>query len=328
VEQTGTGTDDGSGSAGKREPAGAENALDTLLDELETTPAVASVAATTAVVTESVESASAVEPTVEATAVTAPVTGPAVAIAPKPVLRRLSSTSSEAGAKPPVPERTPDLQNKRMPPPPPPRTSSKSPVASPTTAGSAVGAPTSTPRGSVSSLSTGGSPPSRKGSLTTVALSGYGKPPMPEPPVAVATAHQQLPPPAVPTAVATATRQEQLEQRHQELLKKQKALQEQYTRLQQLQRSQPPPDLLQLKKTGSEGNLLLKMGLSMSAAAPISGSLTQLAAAVTTSATATAADENAAAAAEKQRSTANNKATAASTTKMMTVSKVYETDII
>lgn len=331
MEQTGTGTDDGSGSAGKREPAGAENALDTLLDELETTPAVVSVAAAVSVVAESVESAAAVEPTaavatVEATAVTAPVTCPAVAVTPKPVLRRLSSTSSEAGTKPPVPERTPDLQNKRMPPPPPPRTSSKSPVASPTTVGSAVGAPTSTPRGSVSSSSTGGSPPSRKGSLTTVALSGCGKPPMPEPPVAVATT-QQLPSPAVPTAVATATRQEQLEQRHQELLKKQKALQEQYTRLQQLQRSQPPPDLLQLKKTGSEGNLLLKMGLSMSAAAPISGSLTQLAAAVTTSATATAVDEDAAAA-EKQRSTANNKATAASTTTKMTVSKVYETDII
>ncbi|CAI6362367.1 unnamed protein product [Macrosiphum euphorbiae] len=278
VEQTGTGTDDGSGSAGKCEPTGAENALDTLLDELQTIPAAVSVA----------------------TAVAA-------------------DTSSEAGGKPPVPERTPDLQNKRMPPPPPPRTSSKSPVASPTTAGSAVGGPTSSPRGSVSSSSAGGSPPSRKGSLTTVALSGCGKPPMPEPPAA-ATAQQPPPSPAAPTT----TRQEQLEQRHQELLKKQKALQEQYTRLQQLQRSQPPPDLLQLKKTGSEGNLLLKMGLSMSAAAPISGSLTQLAAAVATnptSTTATAADD------EKQRPTANNKATAATTT-TTTVSKVYETDII
>ncbi|XP_022167634.1 coiled-coil domain-containing protein CG32809 isoform X5 [Myzus persicae] len=333
VEQTGTGTDDGSGSAGKREPAGAENALDTLLDELQTTPAVASVAsvaapAAAAVVVDSVvvEPAAAVEATEVTAPVTVPVTGPAVAVAvtPKPVLRRLSSTSSEAGGKPPVPERTPDLQNKRMPPPPPPRTSSKSPVASPTTAGSAVGAPTSSPRGSVSSSSAGGSPPSRKGSLTTVALSGCGKPPMPEPPAATV---QQLPSPAVPTAVVTTTRQEQLEQRHQELLKKQKALQEQYTRLQQLQRSQPPPDLLQLKKTGSEGNLLLKMGLSMSAAAPISGSLTQLAAAVTTSTTATAADDDSA---EKQRSAANNKAAAATTTTTTTttVSKVYETDII
>jgi len=114
---------------------------------------------------------------------------------------------------------------------------------------------------------------------------------MPEPPAVTAA---QSPLPAAQTAVAmTVSRQEQLEQRHQELLKKQKALQEQYTRLQQLQRSQPPPDLLQLKKTGSEGNLLLKMGLSMSAAAPISGSLTQLSAAATTTpaAAATTPDE-------------------------------------
>jgi len=126
--------------------------------------------------------------------------------------------------------------------------------------------------------------------------SGYGKPPMPEPTAA---------------AVVGPTRQEQLEQRHQELLKKQKALQEQYTRLQRLQRSQPPPDLLQLKKTGSEGNLLLKMGLSMSAAAPISGSLTELAAAAQSS-----ADK----AADKQHAAAADATT--------TVSKVYETDII
>jgi predicted P-loop ATPase len=75
-------------------------------------------------------------------------------------------------------------------------------------------------------------------------------------------------------------RQEQLEQRHQELLRKQKALQEQYARLQQLQRNAAglttvpptPPDLL--KKTGSESNLLAKMGLGLSAAS--SGSLTSL----------------------------------------------------
>lgn len=75
-------------------------------------------------------------------------------------------------------------------------------------------------------------------------------------------------------------RQEQLEQRHQELLRKQKALQEQYARLQQLQRNTAglttvppaPPDLL--KKTGSESNLLAKMGLGLSTAS--SGSLTSL----------------------------------------------------
>lgn len=77
------------------------------------------------------------------------------------------------------------------------------------------------------------------------------------------------------------TRKEELEQRHQELLKKQKALQEQYARLQQLQRGSntlaivpPAPDQL-LKKTGSESNLLQKMGLQMTTS-QITGSLTNL----------------------------------------------------
>lgn len=295
MDQTGTGTD---GGAGKREPTGAENALNTLLDELQTTPSIAAEA-----------SAAAVEASAVTAVAAAPVTT-AVQQAPKPVLRRLSSTSSETG-KPPVPERTPDLQNKRMPPPPPPRTSSKSPVASPTTCAGSLTTSTS-PRSSVSSSTD--SPPSRKGSLTTAISSvggGFGKPPMPEPPSATAT----------PATAVGQTRQEQLEQRHQELLRKQKALQEQYTRLQQLQRSQPPPDLLQLKKTGSEGNLLLKMGLSMSAAAPISGSLTQLAAAASQSST----DEKQRASTTATATTTTNKNAIAATT---TVNKVYETDII
>ncbi|KAK9869705.1 hypothetical protein WA026_003445 [Henosepilachna vigintioctopunctata] len=75
-------------------------------------------------------------------------------------------------------------------------------------------------------------------------------------------------------------RKEELEQRHQELLKKQKALQEQYARLQQLQRGNntavvpPAPDQL-LKKTGSESNLLQKMGLHLSTS-QMTGSLTNL----------------------------------------------------
>ncbi|KAF6197950.1 hypothetical protein GE061_007693 [Apolygus lucorum] len=69
-----------------------------------------------------------------------------------------------------------------------------------------------------------------------------------------------------------AARQAALEAKHQELLRKQRALQEQYTRLQSLSRPAPPPDLLQLKKTGSESNLLGKMGLAL---AP-TGSLSQL----------------------------------------------------
>ena len=52
------------------------------------------------------------------------------------------------------------------------------------------------------------------------------------------------------------SRQELLEQRHQELLRKQRQLQEQYTRLQQLSRGQMNNRQLgELKKTGSESNL-------------------------------------------------------------------------
>ena len=51
------------------------------------------------------------------------------------------------------------------------------------------------------------------------------------------------------------SRQELLEQRHQELLRKQRQLQEQYTRLQQLSRGQMGKQFGELKKTGSESNL-------------------------------------------------------------------------
>lgn len=78
-------------------------------------------------------------------------------------------------------------------------------------------------------------------------------------------------------------RQQQLEQRHQELLRKKKALQDQYTRLQQLQRDagyrmpdkpNAQPELL--KKTGSESNLLTNAGLGLNANM-ISSSLSNLA---------------------------------------------------
>lgn len=63
--------------------------------------------------------------------------------------------------------------------------------------------------------------------------------------------------------------------RHQELLKKQKQLQEQYARLQQISKNSSlptPGDIMQLKKTGSESNLPQKMGLNMS----VSGSMKNL----------------------------------------------------
>ncbi|CAK1588080.1 unnamed protein product [Parnassius mnemosyne] len=139
--------------------------------------------------------------------------------------------------KPPVPERHPELlamAARRAPPPPPPRTTSRSPLASPTS-------PSSPPR--TDSDSCRSNPDSN--------LDEKGN-----------------------------SRQAILEQRHQELLKKQKALQEQYARLQMIHRSGatlPSNAQLDLKKTGSESNLLTKMNLNL-APANISGSMTHLSA--------------------------------------------------
>lgn len=63
---------------------------------------------------------------------------------------------------------------------------------------------------------------------------------------------------------------------HEELLKKQKQLQEQYQRLQQMSKNSiplaPNSNPNEIKKTGSESNLPQKMGLNMS----ISGSMKNL----------------------------------------------------
>ncbi|CAG9558168.1 unnamed protein product [Danaus chrysippus] len=178
--------------------------------------------------------------------------------------------------KPPVPERHPELLAmavRRAPPPPPPRTTSRSPLASPT------------------------SPPS---------------PPSPHSP--------RSPPCLTHTAEINddknASRQALLEQRHQELLKKQKALQEQYARLQMIQRSGPTlpinaqPDL---KKTGSESNLLTKLNLNL-APANMSGSMTHL-----------AGDSK-----KKQNDLPSEQQNPKETVPdaMATTNKVYETDIL
>lgn len=169
-------------------------------------------------------------------------------------LRRLHSYSS-SDTKPPVPERNVDSSGKRVPPPPPPRTSSKSPLASPTNPSAPVRLNCS---------------PVRKGSLGS--LTKILKDKLEQPSASTSSSCESIN--SQEGMQQTQLRQEQLELRHQELLKKQKALQEQYTRLQQLQKSSPP-DLLQLKKTGSESNILAKMGLGLSTTA-ISGSLSHL----------------------------------------------------
>lgn len=69
------------------------------------------------------------------------------------------------------------------------------------------------------------------------------------------------------------SRQQVLENRHQELLRKQRLLQDQYTKLQMLSRGHIPEDLLHdLKKTGSESNIMSKSAIGANA----SGSLSQL----------------------------------------------------
>ncbi|XP_076683752.1 uncharacterized protein LOC143376878 isoform X2 [Andrena cerasifolii] len=207
------------------------------------------------------------------------------------------------GQKPPVPERNAELLQlataRRVPPPPPPRTSSRSPLASPTS-------PQLPPRNHSCNLQSGNATLRRPPARSTLPVK-EGKPPMALPADANTGVAPTLEPASVllnssssqSSAVLSTSnssscesvnsqeglqnkkgRQEQLEQRHQELLRKQKALQEQYARLQQLQRNTAglttvppaPPDLL--KKTGSESNLLAKMGLGLSTAS--SGSLTSL----------------------------------------------------
>lgn len=205
-----------------------------------------------------------------------------------PPIGRAQENNSAKGAPPAVPERNAELlqmaQGRRVPPPPPPRTSSRSPLASPTS-------PQLPPRNPTQNATGGTLRRARKDAKPPMALPSQTPPTVS---VTPAPTEDGVPP---STQLVTSNssscesinsqeglqkkgRQEQLEQRHQELLRKQKALQEQYARLQQLQRNTSglatvpptPPDLL--KKTGSESNLLAKMGLGLSTAN--SGSLTSL----------------------------------------------------
>ncbi|XP_045472199.1 coiled-coil domain-containing protein AGAP005037 isoform X11 [Harmonia axyridis] len=212
--------------------------------------------------------------------------------------------------KPPLPERNSDLSQqiagKRVPPPPPPRTSSKSPLSSPTSPNIPPRSPAaglqhiqnvqnmvdkpyqsqfeqatqslglSTLRRNVTSRGIlkekAQTLPRNIGSnLQTLQVSDSD---------AISASNSSSCESVNSQDGSKKSRKEELEQRHQELLKKQKALQEQYARLQQLQRGNntavvpPPPDQL-LKKTGSESNLLQKMGLQLTTS-QMTGSLTNL----------------------------------------------------
>lgn len=213
-----------------------------------------------------------------------------------------------APGKPPVPERNAELLskvgNKRIPPPPPPRTSSRSPLASPTSP-AAPAIRTILP--AVGELST-----------ANVDLQNYGN----------GATHSNDPGNGGNSSGSESThsqdhgqRQQALENRHQELLKKQKQLQEQYARLQKISKNSSLPattDMLQLKKTGSESNLPQKMGLNMS----VSGSMKNINVEVNKAAEALRNDKN------QQHQTSESNVRSVAPAMTTTTKQVYETDIL
>ncbi|XP_063932094.1 uncharacterized protein LOC135144066 isoform X5 [Zophobas morio] len=259
--------------------------------------------------------------------------------------------------KPPIPERNAELlqhiTGRRVPPPPPPRTSSKSPLASPTSpslpprspaAGlqhiqnvqnmveskgqfAAENKPQSQFEAATQNLGLATlrrNVPSRssvKDKAQTLPRNIGSNLQIPQENETISASNSSSCESVNSQDGSKKTRKEELEQRHQELLKKQKALQEQYARLQQLQRGNntlavvpPTPDQL-LKKTGSESNLLQKMGLQMSTS-QITGSLTNL-----PNTTANSVNKNTL----TNTQTTSNNAEEQTTT---TTNKVYETDIL
>ncbi|XP_015835701.1 coiled-coil domain-containing protein AGAP005037 isoform X5 [Tribolium castaneum] len=249
-------------------------------------------------------------------------------------------------SKPPLPERNAELlqhiTGRRVPPPPPPRTSSKSPLASPTS-------PSLPPRSPAAGLQhiqnvqnmVENKPQSQFEAATQNLGLGTLRRNVPNRSSLKDKAQTlprnvgsnlQVPPENEAISASNSSscesvnsqdgtkksRKEELEQRHQELLKKQKALQEQYARLQQLQRGNNtlavvPPTSELLKKTGSESNLLQKMGLQMTTS-QITGSLTNL-----PNTTANSLSKN-----TSTNTTNSNNAEEQTTT----TNKVYETDIL
>lgn len=278
-------------------------------------------------------------------------------------IQRVQVDSGKAGSKPPLPERNPELLQhvvgRRVPPPPPPRTSSKSPLASPTSPSLPPRSP-ATGLQHIQNVQNMVEKPQSQFEQATQNL-GFGT-------LKRNTANRssmkdksqtlprnigsnlQVPAQDGDSSVISASnssscesvnsqdgskkssRKEELEQRHQELLKKQKALQEQYARLQQLQRGNntlavvpPAPDQL-LKKTGSESNILQKMGLQLSTA-QMTGSLTNL---PSTNANLISKNTftNANNSQPNSTTTSDDISTASTNSSSIPSSKVYETDIL
>lgn len=195
--------------------------------------------------------------------------------------------------KPPVPERNAELLskvgNKRTPPPPPPRTSSRSPLASPTS-------PNLPQR-----LANMEQQNEHQMNINNNNNGQYQH-----------HSHHEDSGSESASSQDNSQRQLQLELRHQELLKKQKQLQEQYQRLQHISKNTVPlapnDPAMALKKTGSESNLPQKMGLNMSISSS-SGSMKNLTASV---------DNNNFATGEGNCENGSK----------VTTNKVYETDIL
>ncbi|KAF5298311.1 hypothetical protein FQA39_LY11795 [Lamprigera yunnana] len=284
-----------------------------------------------------------------------------------PIQPLKSQIDGKSFNKPPIPERNAELfqhlSGRRIPPPPPPRTSSKSPLASPTSPSLPPRSPatglqhiqnvqnmTEKPQSQFEAATQNlGLSTLRRNVPNRSSIKDNKSQTLPRNIGSNLQVHAQPPVGNDLQNVSSSScesvnsqdgtkkgsRKEELEHRHQELLKKQKALQEQYARLQQLQRGNntiavvpPAPDQL-LKKTGSESNLLQKMGLQMTAT-PMTGSLTHL---PSTTANSTNLSSNAASASTNINTTqpvtfttdANTTDTNSNTT---TNNKVYETDIL
>lgn len=271
--------------------------------------------------------------------------------------------------KPPIPERNAELlqhltSGRRVPPPPPPRTSSKSPLASPTSPSLPPRSPatglqhiqnvqnmTDKPQSQFEAATQNlGLSTLRRNVPTKSNTKDNKAQTLPRNIGSNLQVHNQAPTGTELQNVSSSScesvnsqdgtkkgsRKEELEQRHQELLKKQKALQEQYARLQQLQRGNntlavvpPTPDQL-LKKTGSESNLLQKMGLQMSTT-QMTGSLTNLPSSNTSSGnnvTTNTATDASSASQPSNTTTTDTSITDNSSSSSTTTSKVYETDIL
>ncbi|TMW48004.1 hypothetical protein DOY81_006919 [Sarcophaga bullata] len=222
-------------------------------------------------------------------------------IVPIPIMRNI--------AKPPVPERNAELimkvGGKRIPPPPPPRTSSRSPLASPTSPNVPQPMPTLNEMES-------------KDSTHNVGVDSSGE---------NSSGNE--------SGNDNVQRQVALEMRHQELLKKQKMLQEQYQRLQQMSKmpsvdmssgttTSLDPNSQSLKKMGSESNLQQKLNLTINS--NDSSLNTNVSSASSTSSNELANNRNVND--KLTNNKINNGAGGGPTTNSTTTKQVYETEIL